>query len=138
MNFPPPEKRVSYQNHRKQAWLQIFIPILITIALGLTLAFVIGSTALNEGGDSERWAAISTIWLVIPVLVFSLIVFALLIFGIYLMMRLLKLSPPYSAKAQYLVNRATQYTQHYSDLAVKPVLFLEGVIASIKTFFRRN
>jgi hypothetical protein len=62
----------------------------------------------------------------------------LLVFGIYLMMRLLKLIPPYSAKAQYLVNRTTQYTQHYSDLAVKPILFLEGVIASIKTFFRRN
>ena len=138
MKFPPSENHASYRKHRKQAWLQIYVPILIIIILGLAMAFVIGSSAIRGQGDSQRWAAISTIWLVIPVLIFSLVILALLVSGIYLMMRLLKLIPPYSAKAQYLVNRTAQKTRYYSDLTVRPVLFLEGVIASIKEFFRRG
>ena len=138
MKFPPSENHASYRKHRKQTWRQIYVPILIIIILGFTLAFVIGSSTISGQGDSQRWAAISTIWLVIPVLVFSLVVLALLIFGIYLMLRLLKLIPPYSAKAQYHVNLTVQKTRYYADLSVKPVLFLEGVIASIKKVFRRD
>jgi hypothetical protein len=138
MKFPLSENHASYRKHRRQAWLQIYVPILIIIILGFAMAFVIGSYAMKGQGDSQRWAAISTIWLVIPVLVFSLVVLALLISGIYLLMRLLKLIPPYSAKAQYHVNLTVQKTRYYADLSVKPVLFLEGVKASIKEFFRRD
>jgi hypothetical protein len=57
---------------------------------------------------------------------------------IYLMARLLKIIPPYSAEAQYYVNLATQKAQSFSDLAVKPVLFIEGIIASIQAAFSRK
>jgi flagellar basal body-associated protein FliL len=138
MKLPPYENHASYRKHRKQAWLQIYVPILIIIILGFAMAFVMGSSAMKGQGDSQRWAAISTIWLVVPILIFSLVVIALLVSGIYLMMRLLKLIPPYSAKAQYLVNQTVQKTRYYADQSVKPVLFVEGVLASIKVFFRRD
>jgi hypothetical protein len=92
----------------------------------------------SENGDSTRWAAISTIWLVVPVTIFGLLFFAVLAGLICLLARALKVSPPYTAKAQYYVNRITSAIRRFSDMATRPVLFLEGIKASLKAFFGRN
>jgi hypothetical protein len=128
----------SYRNHRRQVWIQIYVPILFTVVIGAALAIFIGITTFGDGDNSQRWAAISTIWLVIPVLIFGLLFGVVLTMAIYLMARLLNIIPPYSGKAQYYVIRTTQKTRTFSDLAVKPVLFLEGILASIQAFFGRK
>ena len=128
----------SYKNHRRQFWIQIFLPMLLAILLIISVAVLTGTTAFGEGGDILRWAAISTIWLVFPVMIFGLIFLAILAGFIYLLARALKFMPPYSSKAQYYVNRAASEIKRFSDVAAKPVLFLEGITASLKAFFGRN
>ena len=73
-----PGNHLSYQNHRRQFWLQIFLPMILAILLIVALAILTGLATFGGGGDSARWAAISTIWLVIPVMFFGLLVFAIL------------------------------------------------------------
>ena len=124
----------SYRKHRRQVWLQVYLPAIILVILGLSLSVLIGIAAFNETGNAQQWAAISTIWLVLPLLVFGLVFGTLVITLIYLVARLLKLLPPYTAKAQTYVYRASHKTQYYSDMAVKPVLILEGIAASIRSF----
>ena len=46
--------------------------------------------------------------------------------------------PPYTAKAQYYVNRGASEAKRFSDIATKPVLFLEGMRASLKALFGWN
>lgn len=128
----------SYQNHRRQFWLQIFLPMLLAVLLIIAVAILTGLAAFGENGDSPRWAAISTIWLVIPVMIFGLLFLVLLAGLVYLLARALKVMPPYSSKAQYYVNRAASEIKRFSDMAAKPVLFLEGIIASLKAIFGRN
>ena len=128
----------SYKNHRRQFWTQIFLPILIAVLLIIAIAVLTGTAAFGENGDSPRWAAISTIWLVIPVMIFGLVFLAILAGFIYLLARALKVMPPYSSEAQYYVDRATNEIKRFSDVAAKPVLFLEGIKASLKAFFGRN
>ena len=128
----------SYKNHRRQFWIQIFLPMLLAVLLIVAVAVLTGTTAFGEGGDSPRWAAISTIWLVIPVMIFGLIFLALLAGFIYLLARALKVMPPYSSEAQYYVNRAASEIKRFSDMAAKPVLFLEGLTASLKALFGQN
>ena len=128
----------SYKNHRRQFWTQIFLPMLLAVLLIIAVAVLTGAAAFGENGDSPRWAAISTIWLVIPVMIFSLLFIAILAGFIYLLARALKVMPPYSSKAQYYVNRAASEIKRFSDMAAKPVLFLEGIIASLKALFGRN
>jgi len=128
----------SYKNHRRQFWLQIFLPMLVAILLIIAVAILTGLAAFGENGGSPRWAAISTIWLVIPVMLFGLLFLVLLTGLVYLLARALKAMPPYTAKAQYYVNRAAGEIKRFSDMATKPVLFLEGITASLKALFGRN
>lgn len=137
MKHQLPGNHTSYQNHRRQFWLQIFLPMLVTILLVIAVATLTGLVAFGENGDAPRWAAISTIWLVIPIMIFGLLFLAILAGLIYLLARALKVIPPYTAKAQYYVNRAANKTRRFSDMATKPVLFLEGITASLKAFFGR-
>lgn len=138
MNSQISENHHSYKNHRRQFWLQIFLPMLIAILLIIAVAVWTGIATFGQGGDSPRWAAISTIWLVIPVMFFSLVFLAILIGLIYLMARALNVIPPYTAKAQYYVNHGTSEARRFSEMATKPVLFIEGIRASVKAFFGRN
>ena len=132
------ENHASYQNHRREFWLQVFLPMILAALLIIALAIITGMAAFGENGDAPRWAAISTIWLVIPIMFFGLLFFAILTGLIYLLARALKIIPPYSSRAQYYVHRATSETKRYSDMATRPVFFLEGIKASLKSIFGRN
>ena len=132
------ENHPSYKNHRRQFWLQIFLPMLGSILLIIAVAVLTGLAAFGENGDAPRWAAISTIWLVIPAMFFGLLFLGILAGLVYMLARALKVIPPYTSKAQYYVNRATSETRRFSNMATKPVLFLEGITASIKAFFGRD
>ena len=112
--------------------------MILAVLLIIGVAVLTGIAAFGEGGDAPRWAAISTIWLVIPVMVFGLIFLAILAGFIYLLAQALKTMPPYSSKAQYYVNRAASEIKRFSDIAAKPVLFLEGLVASLKALFGGN
>jgi len=128
----------SYKNHRRQFWLQIFLPVILAVLLIIAIAVISGVAAFGENGAAPRWAAISTIWLVIPVMFFGLIFLAILFGLVYLMIRALQVLPPYTSKAQYYVNRGASEVKRFSDMAAKPVLFIEGIIASLKAVFRQN
>jgi hypothetical protein len=97
-----------------------------------------GIAAFGESGDAPRWAAISTIWLVIPVMFFGLLFLVVLVGLVYLLAQGLQALPPYTSKAQYYVDRGASEAKRFSDMAAKPVLFIEGIIASLKAIFRRS
>jgi hypothetical protein len=128
----------SYQNHRRQFWSQIFLPMILTVLLIIALAVITGIAAFGANGNSPVWAAISTIWLVIPVMFFGLIFLVLVVGLVYLLARTLQVLPPYTSKAQYYVNRGASEAKRFSDMAARPVLYIEGIIASIKAIFRQN
>ena len=125
---------LSYKKHRKQFWLQIFLPLLLVILLIVTVAVLMSLSAFGGSGDSPRWAAISTIWLVIPVMLFGVLVLAALVGLVYLMARALQGIPPYTSLGQHYANLVTDKAKQISDMAVKPVLFLQGITASMKAF----
>lgn len=112
--------------------------MILAVLLIIAVAIIMSIASFGGSGDSPRWAAISTIWLVIPVMIFGLLFLAILAGMVYLLARALKVTPPYSLKAQYYVNRGASESKRFSDLATKPVLFLEGVKASLKAIFGQN
>ena len=138
MDTQIPNFHISYKNHRRQFWLQIFLPMMVTILLIITVATLTTLAAFGENGDAPRWAAISTIWLVIPVMLFGLLVLAILVGLVYLLARGLKEIPLYTSLAQQYVNRAASTIKRYSDKAAKPVLVVEGIKASIKAILGKK
>ena len=105
-----------------------------TLALIVVVALVTVST-FQRGGDVARWSAISTIWIVIPIIIAALIFLVLLGALIYGMAQLLKWIPPYTGYAQRIVWRAQGHIQRGADMVVRPVLGIEGVLATVRSIF---
>ncbi|GAB4504340.1 MAG: hypothetical protein Fur0043_13340 [Anaerolineales bacterium] len=131
------ENHLSYRKHRRQLWQQILLPFLLTLSLVILVAVLTSLAAFREGGEVLRWAAISTIWLVIPLMGFGLLLLALLLGLIYLLARAFQVIPSYSAKAQYYVNHVASKTRRISDMSVRPIFFVEGIVASLKRLLGR-
>jgi hypothetical protein len=128
----------SYKRHRRQLIGQILLPMVIAGLLFVALIVLINFATFRENGDVARWAAISTIWIVIPIMVASLI-FLLVLGGlVYLMKRLLNITPTYTRLAQNFVHKLMIRIRLAADAAVKPIIFLDGIGASINRLLGRK
>ena len=116
---------------------QIILPIVLTSLLIVALIVVINIATFREGGDVARWAAISTIWIVAPLMILMLIFIALLGGLVYLMQRLLNITPTYTGLVQDYVYLAVSYIKRATDALVQPVLQLNGILASLIAFFEK-
>jgi heme/copper-type cytochrome/quinol oxidase subunit 2 len=128
----------SYKRHRKQLAWQIILPMVLSVVLCIALIVLIGFATFRDGGDVGRWAAISTIWIVVPIMIGSLIVLAIVGGLVYLMAKLLNIMPTYTGMAQDYVHIAMSYIKRGADAVVKPVFFVDGLGASIRAFFGRK
>ncbi|NWG34754.1 MAG: hypothetical protein HXY42_09950 [Chloroflexi bacterium] len=128
----------SYKNHRRQLAWQIILPIALSVILCLALIALIHIAAFRDGGDVARWAAVSTMWIVIPIMIGLLLVLVLLAGLVYLMARLLHVTPTYTGLAQDYVHKAAIYIKRGADAVVKPIFLMDGIGASIRALFGRK
>jgi len=116
---------------------QIILPMLLTVLLFIAMIVLINIATFREGGDVARWAAVSTIWIVIPIMIGMLIFIALLGGLVYLMMKLLNVTPTYTSLAQDYVYLAVGYIKRATEVIVRPVIQINGILASIRAFFEK-
>jgi hypothetical protein len=127
----------SYLKHRKQIIWQIIMPVVLASVLIVALIVLVNIATFTQGGDVARWAAISTMWIVIPIMIGMLIFLAILVGLVYLMQKLLNVTPTYTSLAQHYVHQAEIHLKRMSEALVKPVLQLNGILASILAFFEK-
>ena len=128
----------SYRRHRKQLASQIILPMVLAGLLFVALIVLINVATFQQSGDVARWAAISTIWIVIPIMIASLIFLAVLVGLVYLMKRLLNITPIYTGLAQDFVHKLMIRIRQAADAAIKPIIFLDGISASINRLLGRK
>jgi len=128
----------SYQRHRRQLISQILLPMVIAALLFVAMIVLINVATFRSNGDVARWAAISTLWIVIPIMIGSLIFLAVLVGLVYLMKRLLNITPVYTGMAQDLVHKLMIRIRLLADQLVKPVIFWDSVGASINRLVGRK
>ena len=124
----------SYQLHRKQMWTQILLPILAAVLVFVAVIIVTSLAAFRANGDVGRWAAISTIWLVLPVIFVGLVFLILLTAMIYLMARVTALIPPYSFQAQQIVHRIEEGVKRTAQMVRKPKLAFNELVKLFKAY----
>lgn len=134
--LPQPE-HYSYRRHRRQYVRQIVLPVIVSALALVAMIVWISVATFKQGGDVGRWAAISTIWVVIPMLVGGLIFLAILIGLIYLMARALSVLPYYTGIAQDYVFKARGYIMRGAEMAARPIIAVNGWLETIKAFFER-
>ncbi|MCC7118487.1 MAG: hypothetical protein IT310_08190 [Anaerolineales bacterium] len=133
----PQVERYSYTQHRKQVMRKIILPVVIATLLIIGLIVLICLATFNAGGDVGRWAAISTMWILIPVMIAGIIALALLIGVIYLLALALARLPHYTGLAQDYVYIARGYIVRGADALVKPVIGLNAWLENLKEFIGR-
>lgn len=136
--IPPQPAHESYRRHRRQLTSQIILPMVLAALLFLAVVVLLVVTTAQGNGEVGRWAAASTIWVVIPVIIAGLVFLVILLGLIYLLVRLLGITPIYTAKAQDFVEMLGIRLRRLTDQTVRPVFFLNGVGASIKAFFGKK
>jgi hypothetical protein len=135
---PPKPVHESYQRHRKQLTSQIILPVVLVAILFIVMVVLVNLATFRDNGEVARWAAISTIWIVIPIMIASLIFLVVLVGIIYLLARLLGIAPTYTSKAQNFVHKLGIRIRLAANASVKPVMFLNGVGATIKAILGRK
>ena len=128
----------SYRRHRKQRTSQIILPVVLAVILFLGIVVLVNIATFRDNGDVGRWAAISTMWIAIPVCITGLIFLALLGGLVYLMGRLLGVTPRYTGKAQDFIHKLAIHIRRAADMAVRPVFSVNGFGATLKALLGRK
>ena len=128
----------SYRRHRKQRTIQIILPVVLAALLFLAMVVLVNIATFRDNGDVGRWAAISTMWIAIPVCIMGFIFLAVLGGLVYLMGRLLGITPTYTGKAQDFVHKLAIRIRRAADMTVKPIFAVNGFGATIKALLGRK
>lgn len=127
----------SYLKHRNQVMRQIVLPVILSALVLVGIVVWVSVATFTQGGDVGRWAAISTMWISLFILLGGLITLAILGGLIYGMSRLLSALPYYTGIAQDYIFIARGYIMRGADMAVKPILKLNDWLQTTKAFFER-
>jgi len=121
---------------RGSEFWQILFPALIGLVLiGLLCAWVV--IGVNPG-ELARFAEISTVLLVIPVITLSLFSFIILGFMIYLIQRLILGIPPVTTKILEFLDKVKEVVKKISDMIIQPVISPTAIVTGIRNIFSKN
>jgi len=132
----PPPNPVTQRAHRRQILRQVTLPLLFVVALAVTGIWI--ATTQQIGGVA-RWAEISAIFVILPLLIVTLIPLVLAVVVIYGIQQVLKSLPPYTRKTQLAIERIQRQIKSGADISIKPILQIQGFLAVITSLIgKRN
>jgi hypothetical protein len=124
---------VTQASFRRQVWLQIYLPLLAGAAILGVLAFLL---ARGGVGQASMWADAAAVMLLVPVLVLILMGVALTVVLIVLLGRLIGWLPLPARQGQQLLARIASGARQGSELAVRPVMAIQGWRAALQAGVR--
>ncbi|MFH1184646.1 MAG: hypothetical protein V1755_06355 [Chloroflexota bacterium] len=127
----------SHRTHRRQVWTQILLPVLIGAAALVVGPLIAWLAVFDGGGDVGRWAAISTMWVLLPVMIAGAILLVVLIVLIFVAGRIAGWIPRYSLQAQRFAAQAAGGTRRAAAMIRTPVLAVRGFGSRVKTGLQR-
>ena len=95
----------SYLLHRRQTAWQVILPIVLAGLILIGTVLLLCFATFRGNGDVDRWAAISIIWLVLPVMLGGLVTLAALVGVTYLLGRGAGLPGPAGHQRTYCHGR---------------------------------
>ena len=134
-SIDPAKRTKYYRAHKQNVLWQILIPMFIVVALFATASVF---TAMSPAETASQWADVSTIWLLIPVIIFALVNLLILAGLIYGLAKLLDITPTYTQKLYGLILLAKKKIESFADSAAKPIFMIEGFSASLRRVFRKK
>ena len=134
MDTPRPVASPTVQAHKRQFAWQILVPLLVVVALVIAAAVLI---SIGAASATQTWADVSTIWLILPMLVLTLLLVVVLGFLIYVVARLLQVTPHYSGRVQDFLGLFSSRARKIADGIARPFFWVHQAGAVLKSIFRR-
>ena len=134
----PAPNPITQAAHRQQVLWQIWAPFAVVVILVLISAVGVVVAGLQGTGDINRWANISLIWLIAPMLLLTVIMIAATAGIVYLLFQTLRVLPSYARMAQDIFATISFYVRKYSDAAVEPFLKAHSFTASVRALRRKS
>jgi hypothetical protein len=134
---PIPERNPeTHKKYRQEAFWQITFPVLLGVIALLAVSGVMIWAGLSGSGNLSKWADVSLIWLILPVLVVFLLFLAVLGALVYAVILLLQVLPRYTYKAHQAFEAASGLVKRGSDAATEPVMRAASTAAGLRTLLR--
>lgn len=127
----------SYRRHRRQVTWQILLPVVLAGLLLLAAVYLVVVGTFQGNGDVARWAAISTIWLTLPVMLGALLTLMLFIGLTYLLGRVAGFIPPYTLQAQLFTSKMVAAAHRMEQIGYRPTLIFGEIGNLIRKAFRK-
>ena len=124
---------VTRSKHRRDVFWQITLPSTIVIFILVVLAWLFWNA---QPGKQSKWADISVIMMIIPMLLVALITAVIQAASIYALIRLIKLLPVYSFRGYNLLIMIGWKAGTIEDKIVRPLLEVRAFKASAQTLGR--
>src|SRR5512139_218878 len=117
----PPRNPKTHAQHRREVLWQITVPLLVVLLLLLGTVGLVIWASVQADPQVSRWADVSLVWLVVPVIILSFI-FLLLLSGItYGVIKLIQVLPGYARLVQDFFLRIQARVVGISDRLVSPI-----------------
>lgn len=124
--------------HRTQSFWQIAVPLGLSVAVMLVLlALVIFSSSGGNVGLSQRWANISMVWMILPLMLAGILLLAVNAALIFLLAKLLNILPFYTQEVKLFFKKVSTFVKEKSDLAAAPVFTVQSEKAKFTTLLQR-
>lgn len=115
---------ITTEQHRREVFRQISLPLAIGVLVCLILAgMVVATTSL---GHLSRWADISMIWLIIPTFFCTFLVMVLFAGLVYLTVISIQKLPVFSFKALNFMRNMQASLLRFNNILVEPFLKYES------------
>jgi hypothetical protein len=124
---------ITRQRHRHELFWQITFPFIIIIGVILLLTLTAWGLSYAE---ASRWADISIIMMIIPMMLFTMISAVILVGSLYGLLQLIRVLPYYSFRGFNLLLILGVQLGTIEDKILRPFVEVRAFKASLQTFGR--
>lgn len=129
-------KNDIHRSHRKQSLWQIYVPLGLAVLAFAGVAVLIALPSNFGSGQIERWAAVSTIWIVAPLMVILLVLIAVSGGFIFLQAKIYKNLPGAIQKALGIMLIIRDKVAQATDKSVFPIVKVNSWRAGWAAFWK--
>ncbi len=128
---------VTQRKHRQEVLWQISVPLAVGVLLVLLAAAGVIYAGATGRGAVDRWASISTIWLILPMLFVTLLFTLLTAAFAYGIIYLIGVLPGYAHKVQDFFVLVESRVKKAADGVVEPALRVQSLLAGLRALRRK-
>jgi len=127
--------RFAEKLHANERIWQILIPILICILAAIGIGAMVVFASFNHPGLNEKWAQISLVFLIVPLLFLGVILGIVIAATSRLITKAHRVLPPQFSKLDHLVHSVRRFAEMSANKITNPVIAIGSTKAGVTRLF---